>query len=138
MPKTTHLPEPAPSLVAAHPQRHDQALAYLRGLLLDGGLEPDQRISTEEVARRLGISRAPATDAVKRLARDGFLEIVPQVGCRVRSPQSEEVDDFYQLFSRSEALITGFAATRRTKDQASLFESLSDEIDSRMREQMER
>lgn len=131
MPKTTHLPEPTPSLLADHPQRSDRALAYLRGLLLDGGLDPDRRISTEEVARRLGISRAPATDAVKHLARDGFLEIVPQVGCRVRAPQSAEVEDFYELFSRSEALITGLAAARRTDDQAQSFASLAKEIDSR-------
>ena len=131
MPKILNLPEPVSSLLADHPQRSDRALAYLRGLLLDGGLEPDRRISTEEVARRLGISRAPATDAVKRLARDGFLEIVPQVGCRVRAPQSAEVEDFYELFSRSEALITGLAAARRTDDQAQSFRTLAKEIDSR-------
>jgi DNA-binding GntR family transcriptional regulator len=134
LPRTNNLPAPDSSLAADHPQRNDQALAYLRGLLLDGGLEPDQQISTDEVARRLGISRAPATDAVKRLARDGFLEIVPQVGCRVRAPRSAEVEDFYQLFARSEALITGFAAARRTEDQVRCFDGVAREVDARTRD----
>jgi DNA-binding GntR family transcriptional regulator len=126
------LPAPSPSLEATFPHRHDRALAYLRGLLLDGGLEPDQIISTEDVARSLGISRAPTTDAIKRLSRDGFMDVVPQVGCRVRSPGPDEVADFYELFSRSEALITGFAAERRTAAQAAAFKSLADEVEEQI------
>ena len=77
------LPTPASAIHARFSNRNDLALAYLKGLLLDGGLEPEQVISTEDVGRSLGISRGPATDAIKRLARDGFIDVVPQVGCRV-------------------------------------------------------
>jgi hypothetical protein len=35
------------------------AFAYLKFLLLDGGLEPDDIISTEGVAQSLSVSRAP-------------------------------------------------------------------------------
>jgi len=50
--------------------------------MLDGGLEPDDLISTDEVAKALRISRAAVTDAIKRLVRDGFMTVMPRVGCR--------------------------------------------------------
>lgn len=123
------LPPPDPALESQSSHRHDRAFAYLKGLLLDGGLEPGQVISTEDVASALSISRAPATDAIKRLVRDGFITVIPQVGCRVCVPAPTEVDDFYRLFARSEALITGLAAERRTSSQAAAFERLAAEID---------
>lgn len=119
----------AAGLDVRHPHRHDQAFAYLRQLLLDGGLEPDQLISTDTVARALGISRAPVTDAIKRLVRDGFLTVIPQVGCRISSPQPREVGDFYRLFARSEAVITGLAADRRSAEQADALEVTAKELE---------
>ncbi|HIF11404.1 MAG TPA: GntR family transcriptional regulator [Sneathiellales bacterium] len=110
------LPAPNPELESRFPHRHDRAYAYLRGLLLDGGLEPNNVLSTEDVAKALNVSRAPVTDATKRVARDGFFVIVPQVGCVVCAPKPAEVADFYRLFAKSEATITSMAAERRTAD----------------------
>lgn len=127
------LPQPADE-EDRFPHRHDRAFAYLRQLLLDGGLEPDQVISSEVVARALGISRAPVTDAIKRLVSDGFLTVIPQVGCRINAPQPREVADFYRLFARSEGVITTLAAERRSPEQAEALESLAKELDRRYRE----
>ena len=117
------LPPPAADLERLYPHRHDRAFAYLKGLLLDGGLEPDTVLSTESVARALSISRAPVTDAIKRLVRDGFMTVIPQVGCRITLPQPIEVADFYRLFAKSEAVIIGLAAERRTAAQAETLKS---------------
>jgi len=124
-----NLPPPDAGLDIRFPHRHDRAFGYLKGLLLDGGLEPDEVISTEDVARALTISRAPVTDAIKRLVRDGFMTVIPQVGCRIDVPQPTEVGDFYRLFAKSEAVIIGLAAERRTAVQASTLESAIEDFD---------
>jgi DNA-binding GntR family transcriptional regulator len=49
---------------------------------------------------------------MKRLVLEGFVEIMPQVGCRVRNPDSQEIDDFYRLFAAGEALIAELCADR--------------------------
>lgn len=126
------LPPPPPALAAQYPHLHDRALAYLKGLLLDGGLEPGDLVSTESVAQTLGISRAPTTDAVKRLASEGFLLILPQIGCRVPTPRADEVADFYDLFSRSEGLITRLAAERRTTEEAAEFKRFVHDLEERI------
>lgn len=115
------LPAPDASIPADTGLRHDRAFAYLKSLLLDGGLEPGATFSTDEVARVLKISRAPATDAVKRLVRDGFINVIPQVGCVVTTPTPREVEDFYQLFARSEAVFASLAAQRCTAAQSVSF-----------------
>ena len=112
-------------------RRHDLAYAYLKALLLDGGLEPGEQLSSDLVGRAMGISRAPVADALRRLALDGLIEVVPQVGCRVVSPVPAEVADFYRLFAAAEAVIAGFSAERRTAEQAVALRQLLVELSSR-------
>ena len=109
---------------ASHVHLHERAHAYLKDLLLDGGLEPGDVISTEGVARALSISRAPVTDAVKRLTAEGFFVVMPQIGYRVVLPEPQEVADFYELFALNEAYITRLAAERRSPAEARTFSGL--------------
>lgn len=125
------LPTAPSDLRLAGLRRHDLAYAYLKALLLDGGLEPGEQISSDGVGRALAVSRAPVSDAIRRLAMDGLLEVVPQVGCRVVTPVPAEVADFYELFAATEAVIAGFAAVRRTDGQATAFRQLLVELSPR-------
>lgn len=61
----------------------DQAHAYLREAIIRLDLLPGAPISKEEVARRLGVSRQPVSEALARLAGEGLVEIEPQKGSYV-------------------------------------------------------
>ena len=112
------LPVAPAELRAANPRYHDLAYAYLKGLLLDGGLEPGDQISSDRVGRVLAISRPPVADAIRRLVKDGLLDVLPQIGCRVVVPVPGQVADFYLVFAATEAVVARFAAERRTPGQA--------------------
>ena len=84
------LPDAPNSLWLGTPRLHDLAYAYLKNLLLGGGLDPGDQISSEGVSRVLSVSRAPVSDAIRRLTVEGLLEILPQVGCRVVLPVPAE------------------------------------------------
>lgn len=90
----------------------ETAYEYLKAKLLDGGYAAGASVSVEEVVRALGVSRQPVMEAVKRLAGEGFLEIIPQVGCRVIAPERREIEDFFRVFSVTEGLCAELAATR--------------------------
>src|SRR4051812_31077498 len=107
-----------------NPRLHDLAYAYLKELLLGGGLDPGDQISSESVGRVLSISRAPVTDAIRRLTVEGLLEVVPQVGCRVVRPVAAEMADFYEIFGATEGVVARFAAERRSTGQADEFARL--------------
>ena len=126
MPATLNvvLPNAPDSLWRGTPRLHDLAYAYLKGLLLGGGLDPGDQISSEGVGRVLSISRAPVSDAIRRLTVEGLLEILPQVGCRVVRPVPADVKDLYEIFGATEGVIARMAAERRSPAEAAEFARL--------------
>src|SRR3546814_4233622 len=52
-----------------------------------------------------------------RLSSEGFVRIIPQVGCEVINPSYDQIADFYIMFERLEGLLTELAAARRTDSQ---------------------
>ena len=70
-----------PTLAQIHPVRiADSVLAVLREAIVQGAMPPGSRISVDDVAKQLGVSRTPVSDALKVLATDGLVEVRPRVG----------------------------------------------------------
>src|SRR5277367_3451839 len=76
-----------------------------------------ERILVRELAGEFGVSRQPIMTALNWLAADGFVRIIPQVGCQVINPDRNAVADFYLMFQRMEGLLAELAAARRTEHQ---------------------
>ncbi|MGE0485317.1 MAG: GntR family transcriptional regulator [Gammaproteobacteria bacterium] len=106
-------------------------LAYdvLRERLLEGPLGAGESLSVVDLAAELGCSRVPVMEALKRLQGEGFVTIVPQVGCHVVNPAADEVRDFFALFAAVEGTVTAFAAERRTGAEVTAFEALYADIE---------
>jgi DNA-binding GntR family transcriptional regulator len=106
----------------------DQAYGHVKQMLLNGLVRAGERFSIDEIANSLTMSRQPVMDAMKRLALEGFVEIVPQVGCRVRSSRDEEIDDFFRLFAAGEGQIAELAAARAERDDVLKLKLISAQI----------
>ena len=63
-----------------HTHLNEQTYKVLREKLLRRDLAPREKISVEEVAQALGVSRTPVVVALQQLANDGLVEIVPRRG----------------------------------------------------------
>lgn len=74
------------------------------------------RILVKELGAETGASRQPIMAALSRLSAEGFVRIIPQVGCQVIDPCRDEIADFFQLFQRTEGLLAELAAQRRTDE----------------------
>jgi DNA-binding GntR family transcriptional regulator len=72
------------------------------------------RFSTYELADRLQVSRRPVMDAVQRLQADGFVEVIPQVGCRVVVPDERVLREQFELSAALEGFAAEMAASRAT------------------------
>ena len=110
--------------------RANNAYDYIKTRLLEGDYNAGQKLSVVELTRELNCSRVPVMEAIKRLASAGFVHIVPQVGCRVVTPQPAEVRDFFALFAAAEGTVTGFAAARRSAAEVDEFKQLCAHIDT--------
>jgi DNA-binding GntR family transcriptional regulator len=69
-------------------------------------------------------------DALRRLSTEGFVEIVPQVGCRPRTPEIGEIRDFYRLFAEGESIIAELAAQRAGSENILALKLISSQISS--------
>lgn len=75
------------------------------------------RLLVKELSAETGASRQPIMSALNRLSADGFVRIIPQVGCQVINPSREEIADFFLMFQRMEGLLIELAAQRRSESQ---------------------
>jgi DNA-binding GntR family transcriptional regulator len=100
----------------------------LKERLLEGRYAAGERLSTEALRTEFGVSKQPVMEAMRRLAGDGLIEIVPQVGSRVATYTPREVSDFFVMFGGFEGTIAGIAAARRTARQLDELERISSQI----------
>lgn len=97
--------------------KKDEVYELLVGRLVSADYKFGQRLSVKDVAVDTGASRQPIMAALNRLHAEGFVRIIPQVGCEVISPSRDEIADFYLMFERMEGLLAELAAARHTAPQ---------------------
>lgn len=74
-----------------------QVVDFLMGELVAGRIRQGDRINEAELARRLGISRNPIREAVKRLEERGLLISAPRRGTFVRRFSRRDIDDIFSF-----------------------------------------
>jgi GntR family transcriptional regulator, rspAB operon transcriptional repressor len=75
----------------------DRTYAVLKDRILTRRMEPGARVSVPEIAAALGVSRTPVTDALKRLATEGLVEIIPRRGTFVTGLNASDVCELFDI-----------------------------------------
>lgn len=88
----------------------------LTELLVSGRLLPGTRLTEERLAAELGVSRTPIREALRRLAQDGLVELLPRRGINLRRLSRAEVRELYQIRGVLEGLATFLATNRLTQE----------------------
>jgi DNA-binding GntR family transcriptional regulator len=86
-----------PPAGAESPTLADQAHARIKQMIFDFVLMPGERISETELAQWVQVSRTPLRAALQRLAREGFLQLVPRLGWQVSPLDFDVMDELYDL-----------------------------------------
>ncbi|WP_269072176.1 GntR family transcriptional regulator [Rhizobium sp. C4] len=105
-----------------------QVYQHVRQMLLDGTLPVDSMVPIDAIASDLGVSRQPVMDSVRRLALEGFISIIPQVGSYPRQYSVQEMVDFYRLFAEAECVCVALACERAEPAHIRQLKSISSEI----------
>ena len=93
----------------------DQVYDYLRSEIVEGRLAPGERISPEELAERLKISKMPIKEAIERLAGEGLLEVQSRRGTFVTRLDPVELAETFEVRCALEVLAGKLAARHITK-----------------------
>ncbi|WP_419888485.1 GntR family transcriptional regulator [Neobacillus niacini] len=108
----------------------DQAYRYIKRQIIDGIWIPDTAINVNEVSEHLNMSRTPIHKALTKLAEEGFLSIIPQVGVFVKRPEMEEVMERLLVCANLDALMTEHAIKNLTDDELSQMYSILTKMDN--------
>lgn len=93
----------------------DQAYEVILDALCDGTFKPGERLTQEDIAARLNVSRQPVTHALAVLKAQGFLAQSGRRGLTVTSVEPEFFEAIYQFRSAVEPLAVRLATPRLTK-----------------------
>lgn len=104
-----------PLQLARLPARSDFVDSVYRALLdaiTDGSLSPGERLTQEDIAEQLRVSRSPVLQALRLLKKDGYIEDAPGRGVQVAPLDPERIGQLYEVRGALDALAVRLAAAR--------------------------
>jgi DNA-binding GntR family transcriptional regulator len=90
----------------------DYVVEEIRERIVNGRFAPGQRLIARDLTDDIGISRGPVREALRRLAAEGLVQIVPNRGATVRHLTRKQVDDLFVIRTNLEGLAARLAAER--------------------------
>lgn len=113
--------------LSRQPPLHEQVYEVIWRAIQSGEIAPGGRLRDTDWAARLGISRTPVREALRKLAHDGVLLSLDSGGYQLRRPGRRDIIDLYECRAVLEGLAAARAATRATADDLATLEQLLDE-----------
>ena len=104
---------------------HLKVANVLRQEILNGNIEPGERLVQEELATTLGVSRMPIREALRILEAEGLVELQPHRGAVVRSLGMEDVEEIYALRALLEEVATRKSVDKLTEEEIARLEQLT-------------
>jgi len=107
---------------------HDEIVQRLRDWVNETSLPAGAKVPERELCEEFGISRTPMREALKVLAADGLIELLPNRGARIKVLTRAEVADLMDLMAGLEALAGRLACERITDEEFQHIEQLHQEM----------
>jgi DNA-binding GntR family transcriptional regulator len=114
MQKTKGMRKMAEVIEIARLQLHDQVAARLRIMLIEGRIQPGDKLNERELCDRLRVSRTPLREAIKLLAAEGLVDLLPNRGAVAVKLSEGDVIDTFEVLAELEGLSGELAAQRAT------------------------
>ncbi|WP_454737754.1 GntR family transcriptional regulator [Cupriavidus necator] len=99
--------------IQARPDYVDEVYKMLLDAISDGTLAPGTRLTQEEIADQMQVSRSPVLQALRLLKKDGFVQDAPGRGVLVTPLDAASVGHLYEVRGALDALAARLAAARR-------------------------
>lgn len=95
----------------------DVVFNTLRQAILRGELKPGERLMEIQLANKLGVSRTPIREAIRKLELEGLVLMVPRKGAEVAEITEKNMLDVLEVRKALEELAAELACERITKEQ---------------------
>ena len=95
----------------------DVVFKTLRQAILKGELEPGERLMEIQLAERLGVSRTPIREAIRKLELEGLVLMIPRKGAEVAKISENNLRDVLEVRRSLEELAIDLACQRITEEE---------------------
>ena len=82
----------------------------LRQMILEGQLEPGEKVNEKRLTEQFGVSRTPLREALKVLANEGLLDLIPHRGAVITRQSEAELAEVFRVLAALEGLAGELAA----------------------------
>ena len=100
----------------------------LREAIIVGELKPGQRLMEVQLAEKMGVSRTPVREAIRKLELEGLVEMLPRKGAHVAELSVKDIMDVLEVRATLDGLATSLSATRITDDEKKELRHLLDQF----------
>lgn len=112
----------------------DVVFNTLRRAILKGELEPGERLMEIALANRLGVSRTPIREAIRKLELEGLVVMIPRKGAEVARITEKDLRDVLEVRTSLEKLAIELACDRVTdediRDLRETCQAFADSLDN--------
>lgn len=95
----------------------DVVFNTLRQAILTGELKPGERLMEIHLADRLGVSRTPIREAIRKLELEGLVTMIPRRGAEVAQITEKSMSDVLEVRRAMDALCVELACDRITEEE---------------------
>jgi DNA-binding GntR family transcriptional regulator len=107
---------------------HEQVAMRLRQMLVEGAIAPGAKLNERELCEMLEVSRTPLREAIKMLAAEGLVELVPNRGAIALQLDEAAIRHTFEVMGGLEALSGELAAQRITDEELAEIRALHFEM----------
>lgn len=108
----------------------DVVFKTLRQAILKGELKPGERLMEITLAKRLGVSRTPIREAIRKLELEGLVIMIPRKGAQVASITEKDLNDVLEVRRGMEELAIALACDRITQEEIQALKAAGDKFAS--------
>lgn len=113
---------------AAGSTLHQEVLERVRDFIVEGNVLEGERIPERRLCEMIGISRTPLREALKVLASEGLIELLPNRGARVKAMDARDIREIFDVVGGLESIAGRLACEKITEEQISNIENLHREM----------
>jgi DNA-binding GntR family transcriptional regulator len=107
---------------------HEQVAQRLRQMLVEGRIAPGAKLNERELSERLNVSRTPLREAIKMLAAEGLVELLPNRGAVAVSLTEDDILHTFEVMAGLEAQAGELAAERVTEQELAEIQAMHFEM----------
>lgn len=125
------MPVPSTQPAAERKLLRDTVQDKIRDAIMDGTLEPGERLNDDDLIAWLGVSRTPIREALAELARAGLIEMAPNRYTRVAAPSKDELLDAFRTLGVIYGGVVRLAVPRFTDAERKAIVAMIDDVIAR-------